>query len=474
MNKGRNNLARARSRRESMGQDPVWNLLLRFSLPAIISMTVASSYSLVDAIFIGRLGPEALAAMGVAFPLTLSFVAIASGTAVGVTSLIARSMGAGDQESGDRTAGAAITLCFLLSGVIAALCLPTLDRIMRILGANDLVLPQARRYMSVLIVFNIFSYLSMILANLIRADGNPGFSSSVSISTALLNILLDPVFIFGFGPVEPMGIKGAAIATVIAQAFGSAVYACHLFSGRTGYHFRASHFIPRPKIIAGIYQVGTASIVRSGAQFVVMGVINNTAAAFGVIPLAVLGVLVRVGRFVHMPVLGLGQGILPVIGYNYGAQKKGRVAEVVFKATLAGSFWTFVCWVAVMLFPAHIMSAFSGSGEFQSEGAWAARLYGMAFFTLVLRTVPGLFFQGIGKGMPAIILTAAQSIVFLLIPILVLPRYLGLTGLWLAFPVADIMALLFGQLWMNSELRRQGINFFWWKTRTAGKRHEGP
>ncbi|RJR33732.1 MAG: MATE family efflux transporter [Desulfobacteraceae bacterium] len=453
-----------------MGQDPVWRLLLRFSLPAIVSMTAASSYGLIDAIFIGRLGPAALAAMGVTFPLTLSFVAISSGTGVGVTSLIARSLGAGDQESADRTAGASITLCFLLSAVIAAVCLPLLDGIMRALGANDIVLPPARSYAFLLIVFNIFSYLLMILANLIRADGNPVFSSSVSIAAALLNVLLDPIFIFGFGPVPSMGLQGAAVATVLAQAAGSAVNCVYVFSGRTGYTFKAAYFIPRLKILAGIYRVGTASIVRSGAQLVVMGVINNTAAAFGVVPLAILGVLVRVGRFVHMPILGLGQGMLPLIGYNYGAGKKCRISEVLFKGALAGSCWTFGCWLAVMLFPTQIMSVFSGSGEFLREGAWAARLYGMAFFTLVLRTVPGLFFQGIGKGMPAVVLTGAQSIIFLLIPILVLPRFFGLTGLWLAFPVADILGLVFGQLWMNGELRRQGMNLLWWKSRGGDER----
>lgn len=447
-----------------MGKDPVWRLMLRFSLPAIISMTVASSYNLVDAIFVGRLGPTALAAMGVTFPLVLSFVAIASGTAVGVTSLVSRSLGAGDNESANRTASVSITLSFLLSAIILAVCLPILDGILRTLGANDDVLPLARSYMSVLVIFNIFSYLSMMCASIIRADGNPVFSSSVSISTALLNIALDPVFIFGLGPVPPLGIQGAAIATIVAQATGTAVFAFHIISGRTGYRFRPEYFLPRLKIVAGIYRVGAASIVRSGAQFVVMGVINSTAASFGVVPLAIMGVLLRAGRFIQMPILGLGQGIMPVIGYNYGAQKKSRVAEVVFKMALAGSLWTLVCWLAIILFPTQVMSAFSGESEFLSEGTPAIRLYMLAFFTLGLRMVPGFFFQGIGRGLPAIVLTATQNIVFLLIPILIFPRYFGLPGLWIAFPVSDVCALLFGQTWMNIELKRQGMNFFWWKT----------
>ena len=449
-----------------MGKDPIWGLMFRFSGPAVISMTVASSYNLVDAVFVGRLGATALAAMTVTFPLVLSFVAIASGTAVGVTSLIARSLGAGDDEGADRTASVAITLGFLLSAIIVAVCLPILDGILRTLGASDAVLPLARSYMSILVVFNIFSYFSMVLASIIRADGNPIFASSVSIFAALLNVALDPVFIFGLGPVPSMNIRGAAVATVISQAAGTAVFAFRLVSCKTGYAFRFHYFLPRLKIVAGVYRVGTASLVRSGAQFVVMGVINSTAASFGVTPLAIMGVLVRAGRFIQMPVLGLGQGVTPVISYNHGARNRVRVAEVVFKTMLSGSFWTVICWLAIMLFPTQVMSIFSGENEFLTEGAQAIRLYSLASLTLGLQMVPGFFFQAIGKGLPAVVLMAAQSLVFLMLPVLVLPRYLGLTGLWIGFPAADVLALVLGIVWMNVELGRQGITFFWWRMKT--------
>ena len=418
-----------------MGQDPVWRLLLRFSAPAVISMVVVSSYHLVDAMFIGRLGPAALAAMGVTFPLSLSFVAIATGTAIGATSLIARSRGAGDRENADRTASVAITLCFLLSGLIAVICLPNLDAILRTLGARDPVLPLARSYMSILIVFNVMGYLPHIMGNLIRADGRPVFSSSMSITAAVLNIILDPIFIFGLGPLPSLGIRGAAMATVISQTMSTVVFGSFIISGRTSYHFRARHFLPHPNTIAGIYHVGIASIVRSGGQFVVMGVINSTAASFGVIPLAVMGVLMRAGRFIQMPIIGLGQGMLPVLGYNYGAKNKARVGEA--------------------------------EPEFLRAGEQAVRLYSLAYFTLGIRMVPGYFFQGIGKGLPATVLTAAQTVGFLLPAVLMMPRLLGITGLWLAFPVVDALGLLLGQLWMNRELRRQGIRFFQRKVRPA-------
>lgn len=455
---------KGQQRREAMGRDPIWRLLLRFSGPAIISMTVASSYQLVDAIFVGRLGQNALAAMSVTYPLSLSFIAIASGTGVGVTSLISRSLGAGDSKGADKAASVAISLCFLISIIIALVCLPNLDAILRMLGAGDTVLPLAREYMSILIKFQIFSYLSLILGNIIRADGNPVFTSSVAISSSLINIALDPVLIFGLGPLPAMGISGAATATVIARGTGTTINLVYIVSGRTAYKFRPSHFIPSLPVVGKIYRVGVASIVRSGAQFVVMGVVNRTAASFGVTSLAIMGVLVRAGRFVLMPCLGLGQGMLPLIGYNYGAQKKERVSELVFKAGTAGVSWTILCWLAIMLFPTQVMSAFNAEVEFLSEGAQAIRLYSIVFFVLGIQMIPGFFFQGIGRGFPATVLSAARQVAFILPGILVLPRFFGVTGIWVSFPIADALGFLLAVSWMAKEFRRQGINFRWWQS----------
>ncbi|OGO35859.1 MAG: hypothetical protein A2147_02185 [Chloroflexi bacterium RBG_16_57_8] len=445
-----------------MGHDPIWRLLAKFSAPAIVSMVVASSYNLVDAMFIGRLGPTALAAMAVTFPLSLSLVAIATGTAIGATSLISRSMGAGERENADRTASVAITLCFLLSAIIALITLPFLDAILGTLGAREAVLPLARSYASISLIFNVVAYLPHIMGNLIRTDGRPVFSSTVSIASALANIVLDPIFIFGLGPVPRLGIQGAAIATVISQAVSTVAFGAFIISGKTSYRFRPRHFLPHLKTMAGIYKVGVASIVRSGAQFVVLGVINSTAASFGVVPLAVMGVLMRAGRFIQMPTIGLGQGMLPVLGYNFGAGNKGRVGELVFKTAAAGTVWTVLCWAAIMLFPTFVMSLFNADTEFLRAGEQAVRLYSLAYFSLGLRMVPGYLFQGIGKGLPATVLTFAQTVAFLLPAVLIMPRFFGSIGLWLAFPVADVLGLVMGQVWMNRELKRQGIGFFRW------------
>lgn len=472
MRRSRDGAARGQQRREAMGKDLIWRLILRFSGPAIISMTVAASYQLVDAMFVGRLGQEPLAAISVVYPLVLSFTAIASGTGVGVTSLISRSLGAGDSKSADRVACIAISLCFILSGIIALICLPYLEWILGTLGASGEVLTLAKSYSSIIIWFTILHYSSMLLSNIIRADGNPVFSSSVAVGSSLINIALDPVLIFGLGAIPAMGIKGAAIATAIAQGIGTTIFVIYIITGRTAYKFSLGYFIPSWRIIAEIYRVGIASILRSAAQFIVMGVINRTAASFGVTPLAIMGVLVRLGRFVLMPTLGLGQGMLPLVGYNFGAGNKNRVAELLFKVAIAGISWTTICWLAIMLFPAQLISAFNADTSFLKEGAQALRIYGMVYLVIGIQAIPGFFFQGIGRGLPASVLTLARNIFILLPLILILPRFMGVTGIWASYPITDILSLTISLTWVASEFRRQGIDIRWWKNRAIISEHQ--
>lgn len=447
------------TRSEAMGRDPIWRLLFRFSGPSIISMSVASTYNLIDAVFVGRLGSDALAAMTVTIPLMMSFIALSSGTGIGATSLISRSLGAGDKSNADKAACVAITLCIIISALIALVCLPNIKPILSLLGAKETVLSLAENYVSILIKCIIFSYLSMILGNIIRAEGNSIFSSSVMVFSSITNIILDPLFIFGLGPFPAMGIRGAAIATVIAQALSTSVYLGYLISNKAGYKFRPAYFVPYPKIVLEIYRIGVASIVRSGVQFIVMGVVNRTAASYGVVTLALIGVLIRMGRFVQMPAIGIGQGLLPLIGYNFGAGKTKRITELILKAASSGIIWSGFCWVMIMLFPGQILSAFNFDPTFLDEGINGVRLYFICIFILGVQMIPGFFFQGIGKGFPATILSGARHFFFLLPSILLLPRFIGVTGLWIAFPIADAMTFIVGLVWIIIEYRKQGISF---------------
>ena len=287
-----------------------------------MSMVVAGSYNIVDAIFVGRLGSEALAALVVAFPLMMLFMGISMGTGVGAASLISRRLGAGDHEGANRVAGITITLTILVGALMTGICLPNLEALLRLLGASGSVLSLAKGYMSILATFAVVNSFALIMGTIIRAEGNPILSGTTMIISVVINIILDPILIFGWGPISAMGVAGAATATVIGRGVGGLIFLVYFISGRTSYRFRPGYFLPKLRILVEIYRVGMASIVRMTAGSLVMGLNNRIAASFGVIPLAVVGVVVRFARFTFMPTMGLGQGMMPLVGYNLGLKKR--------------------------------------------------------------------------------------------------------------------------------------------------------
>jgi len=420
---------------------------------------VASSYNIVDSIFVGRLGPEALAALAVSFPVMMIFMAIAMGTGLGAASLISRRLGAGDREGANRVAGVTLTLTILVGALMTIIVLPNLETLLRLFGASGTVLPLAKNYMSILTTFAVVNSFALIIGNIVRAEGNPILPSVVMIVAALSNIALDPVLIFGVGPIPAMGVAGAATATVSARAIGAVILVIYFVSGKTSYRFRPSYFLPNLRILIEIYRVGLASIARSAAGSVVMVVVNRTAASFGVVPLAVMGVLFRASSFAFMPCAGLGQGVLPLVGYNFGAKQKERVGEVVIKAGLASFIWGVLCWIFVMLFSTQIIAIFNTDPQFLVEGTRALRIFALIFFSIGIQMVLSFFFQGIGKGLPSLVLASARQVIFLLPALLIFPRMFGLAGLWAAFPASDVLSVILTLIWTSIEFRRQGIRF---------------
>ena len=434
-------------------------LLVRFSGPSIVSMIVASSYNLVDAIFVGRLGPEALASLAVAFPLMMIFIAFGQGTGIGAASLISRIMGKGDHERADRVVGITIILTIFLSALMTIVCVPNLEALLRLLGANDSVLPFAKSYMFILASFAVVEFFPLVISNVVRAEGSPIFASMALVISAVTNIVLDPILIFGLGPIPAMGVAGAAIATVIGRGVGCLIFIVYFVSGRTSYRFKPGYFLPDLKILADIYRVGLASIVRMTAGSLVMVLANRVSASFGVTQLAIRGVLFRVASFAFMPCMGLGQGVLVLVGYNFGAGQKERVSEVTVKAGLVSFVWGALCWVAAMLFSTQVVSIFNSEPEFLVEGVQALRIFALAFFAVGVQVILSFFFQGIGKGLPSLVLASARQIIFLFPALLLLPRMFGVTGLWAAFPIADGLSFVLTIVWTGMEFRRQGMHF---------------
>jgi putative MATE family efflux protein len=446
-------------RHEAMGRETISKLLLRFSLPAIIASETAAGYNLFDAIWCGRLGAEALAALTVAGPLMTIYRAIGAGIGVGASSLIARNLGAGKKEETNRIAGCCISFFFIISGLMTIICLLNLRTLLRLFGADNSVLPYAESYMFVETCSIAVDFFLVVLVELVRVGGSPSLASSGMIIASLTDLVFSPVLLFGVGPFPALGMAGAALGTTIGRGLGVAVLLTYIILGKSIYQFKPSYFLPNLKTVIDIYSIGLSQTVRAGAASISQTIASRTAASYGVIALGVLGVLYKVNSVVFGFCMGISQGVLPLTGYNFAANKKERVGEVVVKAGLISFTWGVFCWILATLFSSQIMSLFGSDPGYFTIGTQALRLFALGFFLVGVQTNLSSFFQGIGKPIPALVIASSRQLIFLIPCLLIIPSIFGLTGLWAAYPVADVLSLALTLVWTGITFRSLKIPF---------------
>ncbi len=450
-----------------MGREPIGRLLLHFSIPSVAANIVMVSYNLVDALFVGRLGTAALAALSVSNPLMTIFRSIGAGIGMGASSLIARRLGAGDKEGANRAASGSITLFATVSIIVAVISLLNLKFLLRLFGADDNVLPPAMSYMTVETAFMPLDFLLMLLAELVRVEGNPRLASASMITAGVMNCIWDPLLGFGIGPFPELGMAGFAFATSIGRGIAVSILLIYIISGKSSYRFKASYFRPSLKVASDIYGVGASMTVRMAGTSVAQIIANRVAASFGVIPLALVGLFNRTVMFAFSPSFGIGQGMMPLAGYNFGARKKDRVGEVVTKAATWGFAWGIFFWIIASIFSVQITSIFSSDPELLSIAGPAFRIYILGIATVGLQIILSFFFQSIGRKFPSMIVTASRQVLFLIPALLILPRLFGEIGLWAAYPVGDILSIILTLIWVRIEFRQQQIPFVLRKSKVA-------
>lgn len=440
-----------------MGERPVGSLLVSFSLPALVGMGVQATYNIVDTAFVGRLGHTAIAALTLVWPLQLVMLALSVGVGVGANSVISRRLGAKDQCTANRAGAQAILLALLSASVVMTVLLTWTDPILRTVGARPDTLPLARIYLRTIAWFAPLVFFPMVANNLIRAEGNPVQSMVVMIISALVNIVLDPLFIFGFGPVPALGVQGAAIATVIASGVSFVLYAIYFASPRSGYHFRPPDFLPRPRLWTRIWAVGAPSMAIQLSGSIVTTVANGIVAGFGSMPLAAYGVAFRLFSFAFMPCLGISQGVLPLAGYNFGAGRLDRVRETVLKGALAAVAITTGFSLLFITLPGFFVALFNREPGFVRLAAHGLRIASLAFAPVGAAIVFTAFFQAIGRALPAMLLSLARQFIFYLPALVILARLFGVEGFWFAIPVSDLLATTASVIWTAVMFHRLGI-----------------
>lgn len=423
-----------------LGSEKVSTLLMNLSIPAMVGMLVMAAYNLADAIFIGRgIGTLGLAAVSIAFPVQMIIMAIAGAFGMGGASVISRRLGEGKKEEADHTMGNVITMVFLTSLLLAVCGLLFVNPILIFFGSTNTILPFAEDYLSIILIGSIFIGFAMSTNNIARAEGNARIAMLTMIVSAVVNVILDPIFIFAL----KMGMQGAALATIIAQASAAVFMAYYFFSGRSSLSIGLHHLIPNLSILKETLTIGSAAFVRQTAGSLTFMVVNHMLGNYGGdVAVAIYGVVNRLAMIMLMPMMGIVQGMQPIVGFNYGAGSMTRVNETVKLALKYSTYISAGAFLIMMIFPAYLIRVFSTDTELIIGGTAAMRIMFAAAFLIGAQMIAGGFYQALGKARQALILSMARQILFLIPLVLILPILWTLNGVWLAFPLADFLAFM--------------------------------
>jgi putative MATE family efflux protein len=442
------------TKRLDLGKEAILPLILKMSWPSIIAMTAMSLYNFIDTFWLARLSSQALAALTVCFPIQIIFAALGVGTGIGAGSFSARMFGSGNILQAKKTAGQIFPLSFFFGLVMIISVLLFGDTILVSFGAFEEIMPLCHDYLYTIVFSSPFLFFSMMSNNLLRAEGRPLLSMYVVLIASLISAILDPFLIFGIGPFPLMGIKGAAVAAVIAQFIACifSVYFLQLKSSK--YELKWKYITPDVYIINSIYSTGMPSIVINLIVSLVLIIYNHVLAGFGFQAIAALGICFRVTGLATMVIFGIGFGLMPIVGYSAGARLYRRLKESVFAALKVSFLFAAVASVFLEIFASQIVGIFSNDPYLIAIATPALRIHVSA---LVLTAPIIIFinmFMGLGKGTLAMFLLFFRDSVAFIPLLIILPTFLGITGAWMALPLANLIALLAVIYWTKKELRR--------------------
>jgi putative MATE family efflux protein len=440
------------ARNHILADTDIGALLWRLSIPAIVGMGVMATYNLVDAIFIGRgVGTLGIAGLAICFPVQLIILAIGQLIGMGSASIISRALGAGDGARAHRAFGNAITLTFLFAAALTTGGFVFLDELLRIFGATEEILPFARDYLSVILWGTAFRTYAMSQNNIIRSEGRAKVAMTVMLIGAGVNIALDPIFIFGLD----MGMRGAALATVLAQACTTTFIVIYFASGRSSLSMRLSDLRLSLPIVRETLAVGASSFGRMVAGSVVVVTLNRTLGHYGGnTAIATYGILNRLIHFAFMPMLGFSQALQPVAGYNYGARQFDRAKRALRISSVRSTIFAVGAFGVLIVFARPLVQLFTRDRELIELSVTALRTIALAFPVVGIQIMGATMFLALGRAGPALFLTLSRQIIFLIPLVLMLPLVMGLNGVFVAFPIADVLATAVTVVMLSREFAR--------------------
>lgn len=439
-----------------LGTEKIGKLLRKYAIPAIIAMTASSLYNIADSIFIGHgVGPYAISGLALTFPIMNLAAAFGSLVGVGASTLTSMLLGQRDYDNAKKVLGNVVILNVILGLSFTAISLAFLDPLLYFFGASENTIAYAREYMVIILAGNVVTHMYFGLNALLRSSGHPKQAMAATILTVVLNCVLDVLFIFVFD----MGIRGAAIATVLSQVI-SLIWQIVIFSNKKELiHFQKRIFKLQGKIVKDSLVIGLAPFLMNSVSCIVVIIINKQLGKYGGdLAIGAYGIVNRIIFLFIMIVMGLNQGMQPIAGYNFGARQNDRVLQVLKKTILYATITMTAGFLICESFPYFVVSAFTSDEELINHAAVGLRIVMLTFPFLGFQMSVSSFFQSIGKPGRAIFISLSRQLIFLIPFLYIMPLFLEIKGVWYSFPLADIASITTAAILFFTFIKKFKVN----------------
>ena len=424
-------------------------------------MIIMALYNAVDTFWVARLGHEAIAALTIILPYHILNIAIGVGTGVGISALTSRRFGEGDIAATNLVAAQIFPIAAFFGSVFLMAAVFFSRPILITFGATLDIMDYATQYLVIIGFGAPFLILSMTISNLLRGSGDAMRPMIFMLIGTIINIILDPFLIFGIGPFPEMGVRGAALATVLSLVISTGISFYYVITGKSAYHIKMMHLKPKLSVLLDIYRIGSPTMITVAMESVMFALLNSALSAHGSLAIAAAGVAIRIIDLSLMPIFGVANGLLPIVGFNFGARLWYRLWGVVKLASVWIALLVGAASVAMEIFTPHIIEIFSKEPELLAVAVPAMRILLSSPFIIGPTIMFITAFQGLSKGIDALVLSLARQIVFFVPLLFLLPRILGIYGVWLSLPVSDLLAFVVSGLWLIREYKRQQQKGIW-------------
>ena len=433
--------ATAHSNENKMGTMPVNKLLVSMSLPMIASMLVQALYNVVDSVFVAQISENALTAVSLAFPIQSLMIAVSSGTCVGINALLSRSLGEKRQKEANLSAVNGVFLAFVSYLVFALMGIFGSHLFFASQTENREIVEFGTQYLTICLIFSFGIFMEMTFERIMQSTGRTIYSMVTQGTGAIINIILDPIMIFGLFGFPRLGIRGAAIATVTGQIIAMilAVWFNHKKNRDVQLSFKG--FKPDGRIIAKIYEVGVPSIVMQSIVSIMTFGMNKILIMFSETAVSVLGIYFKLQSFIFMPIFGLNNGVIPIVAYNYGAGHKKRIMDTIKLSTFIAVGIMLIGLIIFQVFPEGLLKLFNASDHMLEVGVPALRIISTRFLFAGYCIILGSVFQALGNGVYSLIVSVARQLLCILPLAYVFARVAGLHAVWYSFPLAELISV---------------------------------